>query len=531
MGNGMIRMNKTLLILGLVVIVAVASVGIYYYNLSSLGPHEEKPLIIGSLRPVTLNLDPAQDFAQPTISFNKNVFDTLYELKVGVYPEAEYIPNLAAGEPTISSDGLEWTIPLRQGVKFHDGTPFNASAMKFSLDRVKELNSYPAWILDPVSEVEIVDDHTIKLILKYPYSPLKGVLSMAATAPVSPTAVQKMTLVEWQEKPVGTGPFKYVEWVGIDHITLERFEDYWNKDKIAKSKTIIYRIYSDASTLSLDLKKGAIDLAWIGVAMSDVPSLMENPDIEYKIFDQCFLRWITLNTGLPGSALQDVRVRRAIAYCIDQDEISEKIYDGLWPAKKDTVFGEGFFPKPSWEPYTDKVDVDKAKQLLEEAGYSDGIDVTLTYTDRYGKEQVDVAVTLQEQLAKAGIRVHLESLESAAFMAHFRAGGLEMALAMVGPDWMDADSSASYIAYSKASYPPRVHLNDTSIDQLVEIGRLIVDPVERAKIYGQIQDKLAEIMCYIPLVTEKNWWFYRSDVTGVESYYMNELPLWPIARK
>jgi peptide/nickel transport system substrate-binding protein len=312
-----------------------------------------------------------------------------------------------------------------------------------------------------------------------------------------------------------------------DHITLERFEDYWNKAAVPKLFRIIYKIYGDAATLKLALQKGEVDAAWEGIAASDIPSLLKDPSIKTTNVDYQYIQWLTLNTNLPNSPLKDARVRHAIAYSIDQDEISQKIYYNVDPAVKDSVFMPGMMMKPSWRPYTERVNLDKAKQLLADAGYPNGIDVTLWYTPIvYGKEVPDMAVLIQQQLAKAGIRVSFQVLERAAYSSRFRAGEFEMALGIMSPDYPDPDSVANFIASSSGSYSKRVRLNDTMLDKLVVQGQIETDPAKREVIYGQLQDRLADIMPYVPLVKVPGYIFSRTNVSGFEPFYFHFAPWW-----
>jgi len=509
-----------------VLLLVIVAAGAYYY--SAPKPIETITVIMGTNQDVTETLDPAQDYGY-ALNLNYNVFDQLYEAQPSIYPDIKLEPRLAAGEPIVSPDGLEWTIPLRRDVVFHDGTPFNASAMKFSLDRVKELNSYPAWLLDSIARVEVVDTYTIKIVQNYAYAGLKAILTLPVSSPVSPTAVQNMGLQNFQEKPVGTGPYKYVEWVRGDHVTLAPFEGYWNKSRIPKVDKFIYKIFADSSTMKLALEKGEIDVVWDYLTASDILSSLKNSELSYITHEEGYQHLLALNTGLPDSPLQDVRVRKAIAYSIDKDEISNRVYQGLFPPLKDTMFLPGFMPKPSWAQYTP--DIAKAKQLLAEAGYPNGTDVTLWYTPiANGKEEADLAVVIQEQLAKAGIRVHLNSQEEGSFLERFRAGEFEMALGIMSGDYPDPDSVAYFVANSQGSYTRRVRVNDTLLDQLTVQGRIEADPAERENIYGQVQDRLADIMCYVPLVRISNYMFFRSNVTGVEPYYLAYSPWWLIAK-
>jgi peptide/nickel transport system substrate-binding protein len=510
------------------IIVALAVTGFYLYSLTPPAPSTpkttpKKTLVIGSTEDVTANLDPGQG---GIAKFTYNVFDALYRYKTGIYPNAEIVPCLATGDPIFSKDRLECTIPLRKGVKFHDGTPFNASAVKFTIDRNQKIKGLMSWMLDFVDRVEVVDDYTIKIICKYPYGPIKSVLSWSISCPLSPTAVQRMTLVEFQEKPVGTGPFKFVKWVKQDYVEFERNNDYWNKDQMPRVDRIIWKVYTDASTLKLALENGEVDAVWAGISSTDFPALMKNPDIQHQLYDEMYIHWLTINANLPDSPVRDVRVRRAIALCLDQDEMSSKIFQGLWPAYKDSVFIPPLMAKPSWLPWTGKVDIAKAKQLLKDAGYPDGVDLSLWYTPVYiCREEADLAVLIKEQLAKAGIRVTLKALEKTTFYAEYRKGILELVLSHMAPDIYDPSGVAMFVAHSKGSFAVRVRLNNTEIDRLAQEGASVLDPTQRREIYGELQDKLAEQMCYVPLLRKVDYVFYRKQITGIESYY-GLLPAW-----
>jgi peptide/nickel transport system substrate-binding protein len=526
------KLKRTYVVAAAIIVIAIIglSLGYYYYTPTATPstPKQYPTIVLGTTLDVAVNLDPGVDYNVGVLNTNYNVFDPLYEIPPGIFPEADLTPRLASGQPTVSADGLHWEIPLRHGVKFQDGTPFNATAVKYSFDRLKNLNSYSAWILDMVDSVDVVDQYTVRYNLKYPNAALEGALTMPVAAPVSPSAVERMGLEAFQQLPVGTGPFKYVEWQKGDHITLAPFEDYWNQSRVPKVR-LVYKIFTDSAALKLALEKGDIDIAWDYIAVSDYSSLLSDPNLQHAAAAEDYIVWLTLNDGIPGSPLTDVRVRQAIEYSVDQNEISQKVYHGIYTPCENTPFQPGFYPKDSWLQYK-PVDIAKAKELLTAAGHPNGIDVTLTFTPvSYGKEMPDVAALLQEQLGKAGIRVTLKSLEAATFIQGFRAGQYEMALGIMSPDYPDPDNVASFIAASTGSYAKRVRLNDTTIDQLVKDGVATTDSAQRAKIYGDLQDRLANLAVYVPLVHQDNYWFYRpSSVTGVQSYYFQMSPWWTL---
>jgi ABC-type transport system substrate-binding protein len=168
---------------------------------------------------------------------------------------------------------------------------------------------------------------------------------------------------------------------------------------------------------------------------------------------------------------------------------------------------------------------------MNEAGYPNGIDVTLWYTPiANGKEEADLAVVIQEQLAQIGVRVHLNAAEEGTFLSRFRKGEFEMALGIMSPDYPDPDSVAYFVGNSGGSYAKRVGLNDTLLDELTVQGSIATDPAERQRIYGEIQDRLADIMCYIPLTLITVYMFHRSNVLGVEPYYLGYCPWWLLSK-
>jgi len=526
------KMKRTYVVIAAIVIIAIiaVSVGYYYYTPTTapITPKQYPTIVLGTTLDVAVNLDPGVDYNVGVLNLNNIVFDPLYEAAPGIYPDLILKPRLAADNPVVSPDGLHWTIPLRQGVKFQDGTPFNATAVKFSFDRLKTVQSYSAWILDSVDSVDVVDTYTVQYNLKYPNAALEGALTMAVAAPVSPSAVQNMGVQNFGALPVGTGPFKYVEWQKGDHVTLAPFEGYWNQSRVPKVR-LVYKIFTDSAAMKLALEKGDIDIAWDYLATTDYQSMLTNPNLKSAIAAEGYIVWLTLNDGIAGSPLENVHVRKAIELSVDQKEISDKVYHGVYPPDEDTPFLPGFYPKPSWNQYK-PTDPTQAKALLTDAGYPNGIDVNLYFTPvSYGKEIPDVAALLQEQLAKSGIRLKLNSVEAATFVKNFRAGNYEMAIGIMSPDYPDPDNVASFIASSTGSYSKRVRLNDTMLDQLVQQGVSTTDPAQRAKIYGDLQDRLADLAVYVPLVHQNNYWFYRpTAVTGVMSYYFQYSPWWTL---
>jgi len=520
------EMKRSYLAIVGIILIAIFTISVGYYATKPAPrqPRQYPTVVLGATVGILTNLDPGQAYGSGDLSLNNVVFDPLYEVPP-IFPAAKLAPRLAASDPIVSADSLHWTIALRQGVKFQDGTPFNATAVKFSFDRMKDLKSYSSWILDSVQSIDIVDLYTVRLNLKYPNAALKGALTMPVAAPVSPSAVNRMGLESFQALPVGTGPFKYVEWVKGDHLTLAPFEDYWNMSRVPKVN-VVYKIFSDSAALKLALEKGDVDIAWNYIAFSDYASLETDPSIKHVVAAQGSQQLLHLNVGMPDSPLHDVRVRKAIAFSIDQKEISEKIYHGVYTPSEETFFLPGFYPKPSWTQYK-PTNIAKAKELLNAAGYPNGIDVTLAFNPvAFGRETGDVAALIREQLGRADIRVTLRTAERAAL----NAGQFEMSVGLVTPDYLDADSVASFVT-SHSWLARKVRLNDTLVDLLAQQAVGTTDPAQREKTYGDLQDRLANLVVFVPLVNVITYQFYRTNVIGVLPYYFQYTPWWTIDKK
>ena len=318
------------------------------------------------------------DILDPTLArtfVGRIVFASLCDKLYDIDPALQIVPQLAASLPQRAADGKTLTIPLRQGVKFHDGTEFNAEAAKFSLERHVNLpGSQRKSDIASLDKVEVVDAFTIRLTLHNPFAPFLAQLTDRAGMMVSPQAVQALG-EKFGTQPVCAGPFKFKERVAQDRIVLERFAEYWERDKVFVDQ-IVFKIIVDPSVRLANLQAGELDL-FERVRPTDLAEVRKDRNVVLSSVVGLGYQGITINIAnsdglskalrpLTTPLAQDPRVREALEVSIDRKVLSDVITNGEFlpdclPISTLSVF------YPQGVTCAER-DVTKAKQLLAQAG-------------------------------------------------------------------------------------------------------------------------------------------------------------------
>ena len=356
------------------------------------------------------SLDPI--FAQAGVS-SDTIQNAIYETLVIYDYDMRIVPRLAESFEQV--DDLTYIFKLRTGVKFHDGTPLDATAAKWHFDRIMTVSSPRQGNIGMVDRVEVVDDSTIKFVLKHPSAEFLANIAFSMGL-VSPTAVEKYGEDYGTTAAVGTGPFKFVEWAKGDHITLVRNEDYWGTKPYLDE--IVIRIIPEVSVRSLELERGGIQAAQL--EPSDAIRLKDSDTVDIIMgpANRVIMLSINMNADMQSTpALLNKNVRQAISYAVDRNALVQSVREGF------AVPGIGVinpsmkqFWNPSLQVYPSTADIGKAKQLLAEAGYSDGFEFTLLNFFPWG---LPVATIVQAQLAEVGITMNINNME-------FGAGATQM---------------------------------------------------------------------------------------------------------
>ena len=416
--------------------------------------------------------------------FGREMKQLMYNGLVDVDLGLNVVPSIAKSWD-VSEDGLEYTFYLEEGILFHNGRELTAEDVKFSIERYQDpvLGSPYKNVVDRIVGLEVIDDYTIKFTLN---EPISSFLIGIATGNVPMVAKESYNDDNTVADPIGTGPYKFIEWIPDDRFVIEAFDDYWaGAPNVAK---ITFKIIPDETIRLTALKTGDIDIMK-GIPIDNLVSEINNPTLEnvtlLSIPGSTYL-YTSLLLNHNRAPFDDIKVRQAMLYAIDVQEIIDIVYFGLGvPAT--CPFAEG---NVWYVPY-DRPDVDqqKAKDLLAEAGYPDGFEFDLATTAIFG--QVDkVATVIQAQLAEIGVTANVQVDELAAFIEREETLDFDAQFKAAGAYF---DPEIYYSEHLRTGGPYHIAFgswSDPEIDQLLDDGAVEVDVEKRKALYAQVTNIL-----------------------------------------
>lgn len=449
-------------------------------------------------------LDPAAVTAVNDFRILMNVYDGLVRYKDGTL---EVEPALAT-DWTISEDGTEYTFTLRDGVKFHDGSDFNAEAVKFNFERMlnedhpyHDTGPFPlSFFFSAVETVEAIDETTVKFTLNSPYAPFLSNLAYPTGLLVSPAAVEEHG-AEFGRNPSGTGAFKFAEWRSNEAVVIEANADYW--DGAPELQAVVFRPITDANTRTAEMLAGGIDL------MVEVPpvALSEFQGAEYSVHEQAGPHvWFLILNAKEGP-FADKLVRQAANYAINKTALVDEVLEGTAAvAAGPTPPAFAWAYNEELEPYP--YDPEKAKELLAEAGV-EGAELTF-YVTEGGSGMLDpvaMGTAIQADLEAVGFDVKIETYEWNTFLGNVNPG-LEGKADMAEMAWMTNDpDTLPFLALRTEAWPDKGGFNsgyysNPKVDELLEAARVATDQDERARLYKEMQVIVQEDA---PWVFVANW--------------------------
>jgi peptide/nickel transport system substrate-binding protein len=502
-------------------LLAVAAVGVVWLGSVDPALAQKRGGTLTIVRPTDpVSLDPNLETTAPGAWVYFNMLEGLLTLD----DKMQVKPSLATSWEIMSPTKVRFK--LRPNVKFHDGTPFNAAAVKFTFERALKGTPPARWasLAGSLSGAEVVDDLTVDVLTKDPYGPILRTLAMYCVGIVSPTAVQKMGEA-FSRAPVGTGPFKFVEWKTNTHVIIERNPDYWG-DKALLDR-VVFKVVPEEGARMIALQTGDADMV-LFPAPTQLPALRK--DAKFTVHEVGGIRVVFIGMHAGQPPLDDVRVRSAMLHAVDRKTILENIMEGsAAPARgvlAPGVFGFKDMNLDRLYPF----DRAKAKTLLTQAGWAPGPDgimqkggqrLTLSWLAARGRYPKDGEITeaVQAMLKEVGIEAKVQFLEWAAVFQQVRAATLAHNLFTLG--WVTSNADADYSMYalfhSKQAPPTGWNTSryvNPKIDTLVEQARRSLNQSEREKLYAEAQDIIAKEMVWIPVYTTKEIIATRAGVKG-----------------
>jgi peptide/nickel transport system substrate-binding protein len=489
--------------------------------LPQIGFAADKPLVI-AFRGDAARLDPHSRNETTTAAIQKHFYETLVFLDQELKP----IPSLATSWKMI--DDLTWEFKLRQGVSFHNGEPFNAAAAKFSIERCKtHPKSQYNYMVPNYEAITVVDDYTIRYKTKVPTPEM--LIMINAVCMVPPKYFSEWDAKDWphlNHNPVGTGPYKFIEWVKDDHMTMTANKDWWG-GKVDFPEVVIRPIPEDATRVAA-LISGEIDIAW-GVPIPDIPRIEKDKNtyvsrvpsqrVIYMLFD-IFTdkggKAPEMQPGIPAgkpNPFKDIRVRKAVAHAINVDEVIKYVMEGsAYPATQlVSKYVDGYNPdikKPEFNP-------ELSKKLLAEAGYPNGFAFNIDCpNDRYINDQ-SVTEAIAHQLTKVGLKPTVIAQPKSVFFP--KISRHESPLFLAG--WGTLSWQATFSTYYKKRMKGQGRMNrgryyDPEMDKRIDAANIVMDDKKRQALRRAVAADIDALYYTLALYCQENVFGFNKRVIG-----------------
>ena len=477
-------------------------------------------ITVGIPQDIEDSLDPHKSVAAGTKEILFNIYEGL------VKPDEEGNLNDAVAEShSISEDGKVYTFKLRNGVKFHDGTTVTAEDVKYSIERCAGINGDGTPLVEAfsnVDKVEIPDESTIDIYLKEPDTEFLAYLTVA----IVPEHVEDL-----EADPVGTGPFHYVSRSPQENIVLEKFSDYWDTENQAYLDKVTFRIVKDSNAVVTNLKSGTLDM-YARLSSTQTAQLAEDSD--FTIYDggMNLVQALYLNNAV--EPLNNVKVRQALCYAANRQEVLDMIADG-----KGTIIGSSMFPAfgkyyvPELSERYNQ-DIEKAKELLKEAGYPDGFELTITVPNNY-QQHIDTAQVLVEQLKAIGVTAKIQQVEWDSWLSVQAVKNGEVDFAVIStPEAENSDMKiqstvvgvdAAYLSgrallerFTSTSSKNFINYSNEEYDKLYQQVKTSTDEEEQVELYKKMETLLCDDAANLYIEDMACEVALRSDFAGYQFY-------------
>ncbi len=455
----------------------------------------------------------SMDPANHTATFTASVLYPMYEGLVEMDEDQAIVPGLAS-QWTISEDGTIYDFTLREGVTFHDGTPFDAEAALVSLHRLLDPDAGLAGAgrFQPViREIEALDDMTLRFHLFDPYPAFLALMTASQAGLVSPQAWEAGTL---DREPVGTGPYRFVEWVSGERVVMEANPDYWGGEP--EVERLVWTWSPEDAVMTMSLQAAEVDIA-APLPPVFAPTIDANPDIEVVEVTGSRVFWIALTTTI--EPLDDARVRRALNHATDKQGIVDSLLRGFGVPATSPLAPPNFGFDPTLEglPF----DPEGALSLLEEAGVSDGFTVNVAVQEA----DANVVEALQAMWGAVGVQLNIQVMESGVWSEAAFADpegkardDVHAAYASWATGTLDADGQLRALYHTDSWAPAGANLgfySNERLDELLDIGASTTDVAVRLEAYAEAQRILLEDAPHVWLHYPQALAALRTEIGGV----------------
>ncbi len=451
------------------------------------------------------SLDPHKTVKAGTREVMFNVFEGL------VKPTSEGdLVSAVAEDYTISDDGLTYTFTLRDGVKFHNGDTVTSEDVVYSIQRctsAEETSVVPVEAFSLITSIEAPDDKTVVITLDQPNNEFLSYLT---------TAILPADYTEQDTKPVGTGPFQFVSRTAQDSIVLEKFDEYWGTP--AYLDKVTFKIIENSDSLLMSLQSGSIDLC-AHLTSTQVDQLGE----EFQVLEGTMnlVQALYLNNAV--EPFDNELVRRALCYAIDKQAVLDTAFDGYG-----ALIGSSMYPafaKYFDESLTDyySYDPEKAKELLAEAGYPDGFDMTVTVPSNY-QPHMDAALVLVEQLKAVGVNATIEAVEWESWVSDAYTNR-QFQSTVVGVDASNMTARALLERFASTADNNFINYSNEKYDQLFQQAINCYDDEEQTELYKAMEKNLTEHAANVYIQDLADLVALRAGLEGLEFYPIYVLDL------
>lgn len=454
-----------------------------------------------------VDLDPQGQNDVPSARVRAQVYETL----VFQDTELNLVPGLAVSWEQVDETTFEFA--LREGVTFHNGEPFTANDVKFTLTRHldPENNSPTQFLVGFVDDVIVLDDYRVQITMNEPFAPALSHLAHPATSILNEKAVTEAGEDYGTQVAVGTGPFRFLNWSIGSHVDLARFDDYWGE--VAKAERLRFRGIPENTVRAIELETGGVDIAY-GIAPMDELILEANPLVVLDKVETLATHYVGFNAQ--KEPFDNVLVRQAINHAIDVEAVVDFIYTGQAVRAASPISSRVWGANTELEPY--EFNPELARELLAEAGYPDGFSTTLWTNDN--PLRMEIAEMAQANLAEIGIDVEIQILTWGTYLEDTAAGRHDMFILAWSTVTGDADYGLYPLFHSSQYGNPgnRTFWSHPRVDELLDLARLTADPDTRQAAYWEAQEIIRDEAPWIFLISTLEVNGLRNNITGFEAH-------------